>query len=224
MERDYVQYVVVSSVDKSDGWLSISTESGTGFGLDTKYGVVPEVGDTITLYTVGSSFGTVRGMDLNGVPIFYKTDTDLENARTEWLQKEEERKQKAFADSKSTLDAQYEALPTVFKKRIDRFRNNNKRFRVDYQSYELFCCEQGILIANKCKTPEEVDAFSKKEYKEQKEQIAELSEDHSGNTFGCSVQLAYWYLKEPNMVYKLHGALTPLVGSDAYGDFPLPED
>lgn len=223
MKRDFLADYQVNSVVVSDDYITISS-NGSGFRLDKKYGVIPKKGQVITLYTEGSSFGTIRGMDLDGTRIFYKTDEDLEAERLDFFRKEEERKQETFLKNETKMDAQYDALPIVFKKRIDRFRNNNKRFRIDFEPYELFCCEQAIIIANVCKTADEVEAFSKKEYNEQKAQVTEISDDHSGNSFSCSVHLAYWYLKELNMVYKLHGALSPLVGSDEYGDFPVPED
>lgn len=207
---------IVESVSVSDDFISISTTSSTGFGLDTKYGVLPEVGDTITLYT--KNYSLIRGMDLNGVEIFYKTDEDLEFERAKWLFEENERKQKSFAKNQKKMDKQYFKLPKIFQQRIDRFRANNPTFRVDYESYELFCCEQAVIIAKACKTPEAVQEFYKKGFDEQIKQVKKISKDHSGNTFGCSVNLAYWYLQEEPIVAKLHGALSPLVGSEAYGD------
>ena len=109
----------------------------------------------------------------------------------------------------------------MFKARIDRFWRNNPDFRVEYENYEMFCCTQAVGIADAMKTPEGVQNFKTKQWDEQKALFPELSDGHSGNTFGCSVALAYWYLSQPENVTKAHGALSPLVGSEAYGDIDI---
>jgi len=136
----------------------------------------------------------------------------------EWLRKNEEEKQQKFKNGVAELDKQYNALPKCFQERIDKFRANNDRFRIDYEDYELFCCEQAVVIANSCKTPEIVQEFAKKGWDEQLLQVPELSDGHSGNTFGASCKLAYWYLSNPENVQKVNGALSPLVGSVEYGE------
>jgi hypothetical protein len=47
-----------------------------------------------------------------------------------------------------------------------------------------------------------------------------FDDDHSGNTFGCSVKLALLSLEQPEGVVLIHGALSPLVGSKEYGCVP----
>ena len=67
MKEDFIVDEVTINED------SISIESGkTGFGLSLKYGVIPKVGDTITLHTTDVT--QIIGMDLNGKQIFRKTD------------------------------------------------------------------------------------------------------------------------------------------------------
>ena len=216
-DKNYKETRIITEVRESDDWYELS-QDGMCCGLKKKYGVKPKVGDKLTVHTKGSSFGTIRGMDLNGEKIFWKTDEELEDDRVEWLRKNEEDKQQKFKENVAEMEEKYNNLPDFFKKRIDRFRKNNDRFRIDYESYEVFCCEQAVLIANACKTKEEVQAFKSKDWKEQLKQVEGLSDGHSGNTFGCSCQLAYLYLDNPENVMKVHGALSPLVGSEEYGD------
>ena len=208
MSKNFKETRIITEVRESDDWYELS-QDGMCCGLKKKYGVKPKVGDKLTVHTKGSSFGTIRGMDLNGETIFWKTDEELESDRVEWLRKNEEDKQQKFKENVAEMDEKYNKLPDFFKKRIDRFRANNNRFRIDYESYEVFCCEQAVLIAEACKT---------KDWKEQLEQVEGLSDGHSGNTFGCSCILAYLYLDNPENVVKVHGALSPLVGSEEYGD------
>lgn len=64
---------------------------------------------------------------------------------------------------------------------------------------DLFCCDV------------ETTQLS---YEEQREVVPNLNDGHSGNTFGCACALAFAYLDCPENVPKMHGALSPLVGSD----------
>ena len=205
----------VTEVTKQDDYYYINMGS-VGFGLEVKYGVEPKVGDEMTLHTHGGC--SIRGMDLNGKKIFYKTDAQLEVERQEWLEKHEKAKQAAFKKAKARLDKQYDKLPKEFKERIDRFRENNPRFRVDYESYEMFCCTQAVEIAKKLKTKEKVEEFQNMDWEKQQKAVPKLSDGHSGNTFGCACVLAYWYLEQPDVISKMHGSLSPLVGSDEFGD------
>ena len=215
--------LIVTKVTPYEDGTHMSISAGSyGFGLDTKYGVVPKEGDTITLFTKG--FSLIRGMKLNGVLIFYKTDEDLEIERLEQQIKYEEKKQASFKKEVKSLDKRYLKLPQVFKERIDRFRANNDRFRIDFESYEMFCCEQAVVIAKACKTPEGVQEFSKMEWKDQMSKVKKLDDGHSGNTFSMSTQLAYLYLQQPDVVKQAHGSLATLVGSDEYGDKLKTED
>lgn len=214
---NYQETRTITEVTKSKDWFSISM-SGTCCGLKAEYGVKPKIGDELTVHTKGGAFGTIRGMDLNGKRIFWKTDEDLEAERFEWLRKNEEEKQQKFNDNVAEMDERYNSLPNCFQERINKFRYNNDRFRVDYESYELFCCEQAVLIADQCKTADEVQLFAKKGWDDQLKQVPGLSHDHSGNTFGSACHLAYWYLTQPENVVKMHGSLSVLVGSEEYGD------
>jgi len=220
MTNNYQETRTITDVRESEDWFEIS-QDGMCCGLKKKYGVTPKIGDKLTVHTKGGTFGTIRGMDLNGNRIFWKTDEELEQERLEWLANNEREKKERFEKNKAKMDADYEALPDAFKKRIDRFRANNPDFRVEFESYELFCCMEAVKIANACKTPEKVQEFKSLNWDEQMQMVEGLSDGHSGNIFGCAVTLAYWYLSDENNVSKLHGSLSPLVGSKAFGDVQL---
>lgn len=59
------------------------------------------------------------------------------------------------------------------------------------------------------------------DYEKQIQKVPDLDEGHSGNSFGVSCRLAYWFIKEPEYVYKEHGALCPLIGCKNYGCYIL---
>lgn len=227
---NYQETNVITKVETSpeSDYYTISMGSMC-FGLDKSHGYEPSVGEEITIHTKGGSFGTIRGVDIkeknvSWKNIFWRTDKELDEERRVWLENYENEKLKRFEKEKESMDAQYNALPDYFKNRIDRFRKNNDRFRIDYESYELFCCNEAVVIANACKDPETVKKFSKMGYEEQYKMIPDMSHDHSGNTIGCAITMAYWYLKEPEVIEKMHGALSPLVGSEAYGDVPKTDE
>jgi hypothetical protein len=218
-QENYQETNLITKVQENNTYYSIS-HGGLCCGLKKSYEVIPQVGDYLTVHTKGGTFGIIRGMDLNGKKIFYKTDEELEAERLAYLAKREGDKQAAFVKNVGEMDCRYSALPQCFRDRIDKFRSNNPRFRVDYEEYELFCCEQAVAISSGCVTAEGVKEFKAKNWAEQLKQVPELSDGHSGNTFSAAVSLAYWYLQQPENVIKLHGALAPLVGSEEYGCVP----
>jgi hypothetical protein len=55
-------------------------------------------------------------------------------------------------------------------------------------------------------------------YKRQMELVPMMERLDSGNIFGMGMKLAQLYLAQPEDVWRLHGALAPLVGSEDYGD------
>lgn len=211
--------MIVKKVEEGDTSYGITTTDSTGFSLKKKWGVVPKEGDTVTLYCHQGA--SIRGMNWNGVRLFYKTDQELEVERQEWLANYEKEKQESFEKGKRQMDIDYSALPQVFRDRIDKLRANNPNFRVEYESYELFCCKQAVVFANACQTIEDLKIFYESPYEEQKILVPDMDDGHSGNTFGCAVKLARLYMDAPEFVAQAHGALSPLVGSKAYGDVPV---
>lgn len=157
-------YTIESVEDRGDGYNVLTTESG-GFGMP-KLGITPEAGDLVTLYYVNGRYTPFRGMDLNGVPLYFKTDAEVESERQAEHERYAAKKRQAFEDGKAGLDAQYDALPNVFKQRIDRFRAGNPDFRVEYEAYEMFSCTEGVKFAEAARAAvdshtndAEVDAF-----------------------------------------------------------------
>lgn len=204
-------------VESDDGYSITSTES-TGFYLTKKYGAVPKEGDVIRLHFVNGN--TIRGMDLNGVPLYYKSDEELANERQAWLDDYNKKQADEYEKNKRQMDIDYSALPEVFRERIDRFRANNPKFRVEYEGYELFCCKQAVVFAKACQTVEGIKIFYDAPYEEQKIMVPDMADGHSGNTFGMACSLARLYLESPEYVSKAHGSLSALVGSKDFGDIP----
>ena len=64
------------------------------------------------------------------------------------------------------------------------------------RQYNLFCMEQGILIAEALKTKEAIIEFKDKDFDDQKKLVPGLDDGHSGNTFGMSLRFAISYLPQ----------------------------
>lgn len=77
--KDFQESNEIVDVQEGEAWYSISIE-GLCCGLKKEYGVKPKVGDHLTLHTKGDRFGTIRGIDLNGKQIFWKTEEELQTA------------------------------------------------------------------------------------------------------------------------------------------------
>ena len=211
-----VEESIVKGVTESETHYYVSLDSSWSFRFSKEYGLTPKIGDKIKLHLTNAT--TIRGVDLNDIQIFYKSDEQLDQEHKEWCENYEKEKQERFEKEKDQLDSDYETLPDVFKQRIDRFRKNNPKFRVDYEGYEMFCCKEALKIAEILKTPEAVKSFHDADYEDQIILVPTLSDGHSGNTFGCACTLAHIYVTQLDLVPKMHGSLSPLVGSEAFGD------
>ena len=260
------EHMTVTKSSCKDGFWHIEDETGA-FSIscaDVERGIwsnmEPKKGDSITLYLTGSF---IRGCDINGERIFLVSDEENEARRVYESMKQKRMDAERLEREKPRLDAEYQALPQVFKERIDRFRNNNPNFRASYESYEMFCCTEAVKIAENVKRlyesgeyADEIDDFwddpeqlklaaypDNKPWKEPENpvlrvlwwgralhskayrynydrhrEVTGISDEHSGNTAGAAFALAQLYIDSPEFVSKLHGALSPLVGSEAYGD------
>jgi len=74
---DYEETWTLTHVYESENFYEIS-QKGMTCCLDKQYGVIPKVGDKLTIYTKGGRFGSIRGMDLNDERIFWNADEELE--------------------------------------------------------------------------------------------------------------------------------------------------
>ncbi len=214
---DYQIGKITSIREHKDGYEIC--QDGVFFWLDKKYGIKPVVGQTVETY--GGMGRSIQGICIDGKTAFFKGELQMEREHKEWSKNYDRKKQTEFEKNKQQLDEDYNSLPLVFQKRLDILRKNNPNFRWEYEHYEMFCCKEAIKIATVFKKPEELKAFSEADYKEQRKMLPILSRDHSGNTFGFACRLAYWYITEPDNVWKEHGALCPLVGCEDYGCWVL---
>ena len=210
----------IASVEGSrqDGW-TMTLDHGWSFWCPKDSPVEPKVGMVQRQYGRGIGY-PVRGLFLEGQCVFYRTEEEDRAKAKADIEAGEKKERESFENNREGIDARVAALPQIFQARLEKFRHNNPDFRWKFEGYELFCCEQAVVIATACGSPSEIQRFSKLDWDEQKKMVPGLDGGHSGNTFGCACQLAYQYLATPENVEKMHGALAPLVGSAEYGCVP----
>ena len=219
-DTQYQEHILEKVTDSNDSW-EIKIQDGGCLNIP-KTEFTPRAGMIARFY--GKGFGySVRGVTIRHecggsfTPIYYRTIEEAENDHKRYCAKMERDREKKLEINKKAMDADYDALPDIFKRRIDGFRAANPDFRRDYENYEMFTIKEAIKIANAVKDPAKIHDFYKKPFNEQAKMVVGLDEGHSGNTFGCACQLARLYLESPEGVLKVHGALTPVVGCEAYG-------
>jgi len=116
------------------------------------------------------------------------------------------------------MDARAAKLPEVFQRRLVGFYRRNPDFGPEFGGYELFCCEQAVLVADDFGNAQAMREWAERTYNEQKQVVPSLDSNHSGNTFGMACRLAHHYLSDtPEMVEQEHGTMCPLAGCKDYG-------
>lgn len=185
-------------------------------------GYLPMAGDVARFY--GRGIGApVRGLVVNGHVAFYRTPAEQEAKFQDECRAREQEKRDTFDANRLKMDAEFDALPAVFQKRIARFRANQPDFRWKHEAYEMSVCVDAVKMAEALKTPEVIKSFHGMKWEEQQAAVPGLFDGHSGNTFGYAVRLAHHYVTEPDNVWLDHAAISALVGCEEAGCLPVPE-
>ena len=213
-DTGFEDHVIERVETMATGGYTIQREDGWSFQVPKNPAAVPKVGSTVRFYGKGVG-SVVRGLDVDGVEIWYKTAEQQEAENREWVENETRRKDKEYEEQKAGLFQRIALLPEHLQKRIQRFLDNNHDFGIDYLAYELFCCEQAVVIAAAFKDVESLRTWANMDFNEQRKIVPALSDDHSGNTFGCSKVLALDIITTNHQ--PRHGAMCPLVGCVDYG-------
>ncbi len=152
--------------------------------------IEPKVGDPFRVY--GSIGRPIAGQVLNRTVIWYRDQNQRAERRRRDLADMEASRQRKFAIEQVELEMRYARLPESFQRRLDRFRGESPRFRVESESYESFCLEQAALLAEHFGSEEKVREWAAiKDYEEQMA-VAPTgwSDGHSNNTYGAAVRFS----------------------------------
>lgn len=187
----------------------------------------PKPGDKMR--TWGSIGQPIRGIAVNDDVLYYRSPEE-QKVHLDKVTEEHQSKLKAeFEKDREQLDKRIANLPTEFQQRFEGYhRAGGDDWRINFEAYELFCCEQAVALVECFQEAGEnvedtVTSIAKwadtKDFKKQKEKFPKLSEDHSNNTFGHMVRMAMLFLAKPELVERAHAAVAPLIGSEAAKDW-----
>src|SRR5690606_38654097 len=158
--------VVVAKVegDREQGWW-ITDAEGWAFGVPKDSPVEPKAGMVARFY--GEGLGRiVRGLTLDGAVVFYRTAEEQEAKIAAELVESERREREAAEAARPEMERRYAALPPIFQRRIDKFRRNNPEFWWKFERYEMFTCEQAVVIADALGTADAVREFYRLDWAE----------------------------------------------------------
>jgi hypothetical protein len=226
IDTDYEDKRIKEVKAEDGGGWQIAFDDGWSFFVKE---LEPKVNGFARLYPKGIGM-QVRGLFLRQnesspwEKVFYRTKEEDHERHLKWCDEQEAKRKTEFEASRVDADKRIEALPEPFIARIKWFQSNGLDWRWNHEPYELFVCEQAVEFAKALGTVEKIAEFHKKDWSEQKQMLPALSDEHSGNTFGAACLLARIYLEHPEMLWKAHGALCPLVGCEGYGCFAARKD
>lgn len=215
----HIETDVITKVSESDTCFNISIK-GAGLNLAKPLAKTPKVGQTITTYLFQGH--CIQGVDLDGEPLFFKTEAEIEVERQKALGRIEAEKMKQeikfFAELEkpdSEFNRRLRRLPKVFQQRFKKFFRLGEDFW-NVAWYELVCCETALKIAHACRSWQGIRRFRTMSWNEQKKIVPDLDDGMSGNQFSFARAIASTYLWNSKSVRQFPGAMSPLTGSKTY--------
>lgn len=202
MTRNITEYTV-KSIDEKEGYYSVLTEDGTGFGVSEVVGAHLFVGTVFELETIG--FSRITGVRLNGVWLEQKSDEEIEAEDQKRTDEFNRQNRERLAAGRDDWQRREEALPDWLQDRIAVFHTKGgEHFAESGWEYELTVAELAALIAEHGEADKEGP-------------VADYAREQgiSGNQWGVAVQLVRLH----NSGRELTGtvsALAPLTGSAYY--------
>ncbi|MBW3663546.1 MAG: hypothetical protein KY469_10640 [Actinobacteria bacterium] len=189
-----------------------------------------KVGDVVEATFTHGSLGEIVRIVHDGRTVLYRDEITRAHRHALGVARDKVAKLERFEDARAGLEAQVDALPEVFQRRIDKFvGTKGPSWWWEFADYELVCCTDAVKAARHVGAMLGLEPGlgidSDDLVQQVREAIGDLGpsdvegadEGHSGNTWGFATRLAYWWLTQPDMVTLEHGALTPLVGCEEYG-------
>ena len=233
-DSEYQDFIIDRVRETEDGY-ELVFPSGWEFFMPSKE-FVPCKGQTVRLYGKGIGY-SVRGLVVNNRICFYRTIEEQVMGEEALRQKNKDADIKKYLDEEEKNNERINGLPPEFRERINGFRDYNPNWKYDYESYELFICEQAVAIAQAMRhsiphgietvqcASSDIDKFLEELYAasfvKQREMVNGLSNGHSCNSLYQAILLANAYIRCPAEIPKMHGALCELVGCKDYGCYAI---
>jgi len=187
--EEYTLEHVTECGENGDSW-DIEVDTGWHLQIEKAEGHTPEAGQVVRFYGKGIGY-SVRGVDIEDFNYYYKTIKQHDEEHKKYSEDLKVERKKSHEENKDKYKAQYDGLPDVVKKRMDRLIKESPDTRYEWESYELYILTEAVKIFNALKTPEAIEKFHKDTFEAQKKAVPDLDEGHSGNTFGGASMFAY---------------------------------
>lgn len=217
-DTQYAEHRLTEVRPEVQGW-TLGMDGSHLFCPREQCDVTPIVGEIARLY--GKGFGyVVRGIIIEGRVYKYLTEEQEKERHAGWVADEQAKRARESERERTSRDARRAALPEALQQRCAVFEARNPDWRRDYESYELFVCEEAARLAAHFGSDFEalVDFSNTKSADEQRKILPGLKlDEHSGNTWMAAVGLARRLMADPKLVKGAHGALCTLVGCTDYG-------
>ena len=219
-DDDQFEENTIDKVVPYDDGYEIHFDDGMVFGINKTEGVEPVSGSSVRLYGKGIGYA-IRGVFVDGKKVYYRTEEEEKEHGAEIAAKAKSERLATFAEEKPKHDERIAKLPQPFQDRIQGFRERNPEFGPEFEGYELFACEQAVVIAQALDRADAIQEFANLDPEEQFKRVPGLSHDHTGNSMGFAMRMAYVFIDDPDdhkdFIRHFHGALCPLMGCDTYG-------
>jgi len=209
-DDDYCKYTVEKVQKCDDGWRLNFNGAMSCYAPVAPDGYEPRVGSIIFLYFVQKSL--VIGIVIDGHPFKYQTKHQYYAA----LSADNETQSAIVQKEILERDIEIAKLPEVFQRRIKKFQRAPD-FRERLEEYELFACHKAIIFANYFKTAETLTDWVDLSYAEKIKVLPDIKDDSFfSTTLDLICNLALVYLEKPEEIPNFRGALSLLVGDEAY--------
>lgn len=210
----YEEHTITEVTPHGDSGWSILMNDGMGFSVPADSPIEPEIGMTARLYP-GRTGLPVRGLDLNGIEVFYRTEEEERERHETWVAEQRAKRREELEATREDRDAKIATLPDPLRERMEGFHERGgDEWRAEYEEYELSICVDAAKVAAALPDADAVRAFHEKGYEQQREIVPDTSDGHSGNSWGMVIRLAHLMHSNPSLVPKEHGGICPLVGCE----------
>lgn len=139
--------------DSNGSGYTIHLDKAGSMGIPHIDGIAPpEVDDRVRVWDPPLLGNTIRGVALRGTVLFYRSPEQTAARRAKQAAEIDAERKQQYEEEKPKLQAIYEKLPEAFQRRLDKYRNGpNPDFGWEHEGYELFCCEQAVVFAERAK-------------------------------------------------------------------------
>lgn len=191
----------IEKVEPGDTGWAVTFDKSTGFIIPRLRddGPIPNVGDRLLLW---GEFGrTVRGAEINGRVVFYRTKVQEAERARRWREECERKRKADYERDRAELDRRMAQLPDIFRAELEQAIKRDPDFRWEGMglAYYLFALEQAVVLADHFSDEAAIDAWNRinsadndppYDYRAQTKVVPGWSGDHSGNTHDVAVGMA----------------------------------